>query len=180
VPAVTGGIGGMLAGHATGQRDERVFLVAQGASKTVYYAGGFLLLFVPQLYLSRGGGALLYRGLGLGREGSEYWLALASLALAGAGAFLLAAPLTALFLRLLERFHYRRVSWAALGLMIALVGLFFQGPGLLVMIVSAGIGLLPILFGGRRMNCLGIILLPVACNLSGIGPGVAAILGLTP
>jgi hypothetical protein len=28
------------------------------------------------------------------------------------------------------------------------------------------------------MNCLGVVLLPVACNMSGLGPGVAQWLGL--
>jgi hypothetical protein len=46
-PVVTGGIGAFLAGHATAQRDERSFIVSQGVSKLVYYAGGFLLFFLP-------------------------------------------------------------------------------------------------------------------------------------
>ncbi len=48
-PVVTGSIGAFLAGHATAQRDERSFLVSQGVSKLVYYAGGFLLFFLPGL-----------------------------------------------------------------------------------------------------------------------------------
>jgi len=36
-PLVTGGIGGFIAGHATAQRDERLFIISQGASKVVYY-----------------------------------------------------------------------------------------------------------------------------------------------
>ena len=35
-PVVTGGIGGLLAGHATAQRDDRLFILSQGASKAVY------------------------------------------------------------------------------------------------------------------------------------------------
>lgn len=50
--------------------------------------------------------------------------------------------------------------------------------GLLVMLASTGIGLLPILFGTRRMNCLGLILLPAACIMSGSGASVAVWLGL--
>ena len=45
-PVVTGGIGGFLAGHATAQRDDRLFIISQGASKIVYYVGGFLFFFV--------------------------------------------------------------------------------------------------------------------------------------
>ncbi|MGC9358585.1 MAG: tripartite tricarboxylate transporter permease, partial [Anaerolineae bacterium] len=54
-PVVTGGIGGFLAGHATAQRDDRAFIISQGAAKVVYYVGGFLLFFVPGLHLTRGG-----------------------------------------------------------------------------------------------------------------------------
>jgi hypothetical protein len=46
------------------------------------------------------------------------------------------------------------------------------------MLTAAGIGLIPVLFGSRRMNGLGIILLPMACNMSGVGPAVARSLGL--
>jgi TctA family transporter len=51
--------------------------------------------------------------------------------------------------------------------------------GVLIMVVSAGIGLLPVLFGSRRMNCLGVILLPAACNMSGFGTDIAGWLGLS-
>ena len=44
--------------------------------------------------------------------------------------------------------------------------------------VATGIGLIPVLFGSRRLNCLGILLLPIACNMSGFGPKIAAFLGL--
>ncbi|HFD39211.1 MAG TPA: hypothetical protein ENJ31_05105, partial [Anaerolineae bacterium] len=54
-PVVTGGIGGFLAGHATAQRDDRLFIVSQGASKLLYYVGAFLFFFVPGLHLTRGG-----------------------------------------------------------------------------------------------------------------------------
>ncbi len=39
-PVVTGGMGGLLAGQATAQRDDRAFIISQGASKVVYYVGG--------------------------------------------------------------------------------------------------------------------------------------------
>jgi putative membrane protein len=55
LPVISGGIGSLLAGHATAQRDDRVFLISQGASKVTYYAASLLLLFVPGLTLTRGG-----------------------------------------------------------------------------------------------------------------------------
>ena len=32
----------------------------------------------------------------------------------------------------------------------------------------------------RRMNCLGVLLLPITLNMAGVGPGVARLLGLLP
>ena len=66
----------------------------------------------------------------------------------------------------------------ALGIVVTLVGAVTGLAGLLVMVVATAIGLLPVLFGARRMNCLGVIMLPMACNMSGVGPTVAAWLGL--
>jgi putative membrane protein len=60
------------------------------------------------------------------------------------------------------------------GLVVLLTGL----PGLGVMAVASCIGVLPPLFGARRMNVLGVILLPLACNMSGVGPAIAEWLGL--
>ncbi|TAN37080.1 MAG: hypothetical protein EPN23_06615 [Verrucomicrobia bacterium] len=48
--------------------------------------------------------------------------------------------------------------------------------GLTVMLVATGLGLIPVLFGSRRMNCLGILLLPFTCNMSGFGPTIAQFL----
>jgi TctA family transporter len=49
---------------------------------------------------------------------------------------------------------------------------------LLVMGVAAAIGLIPVLFHSRRLNCLGVILLPMACSMSGYGGRIAEWLGL--
>ena len=91
---------------------------------------------------------------------------------------LLVAPLTRLTLAAMDRVGYRTISLAALFVIIVLVGGITGWSGLCVMGVAAGIGLLPVLFGSRRMNCLGVILLPMACNMSGVGSAVAQWLGL--
>jgi putative membrane protein len=180
LPAVTGGVGGLLAGHATAQRDERLFLVSQGASKVVYYAGALLLFFVPERSLTRGGAATLLRSYCEPGFSGGYELALGAVALSGAAAFWLLSPLTRLLLALLRRFGSRRMCAGSLALTVLLVGTMTGPTGLAVMTVGAGIGLLPVLFGSRRVNCLGVLLLPMACNLSGVGESVAAFLGLLP
>ncbi|MDD3276038.1 MAG: tripartite tricarboxylate transporter permease [Kiritimatiellales bacterium] len=177
-PVVTGGIGGLLAGHATAQRDERVFMMSQGVSKVVYYTGALMLFFVPGLFLTRGGGAWIIKGLYTPHTWGDYYLALGSIALSGALSFLLMSPLTKWTLKLMKKVDYRLISVFALGIIIALVFSITGWVGLFIMTVATGIGLIPVLFGSRRLNCLGVLLLPIACNMSGIGEPIAAFLGL--
>lgn len=177
-PVITGGIGGLLAGHATAQRNEKVFIMSQGVSKLVYYTGAFMLIFVPGLGITRGGGAWMVRTLYTPRTWHDYYMILASIALAGAASFLMMSPLAKGTIRLIGRYNYRSISAVALLIVVAMVGLVTGWIGLFIMLVGAGIGLLPVVYGSRRLNCLGILLLPIACNMSGIGPTIAGWLGL--
>jgi putative membrane protein len=177
-PAITGGVGALLAGAATAWRGDRVFLVSQGTSKLVYYVGGLLLLFVPGLHITRGAGAWMIKSMYLPQTWHDYYMALASIAIAGAISVLLVSPLAKASIAMITRFGYHQVSRISLVLIIGLVAGFTGMMGLFVMLVAMGIGLIPILYGTRRMNCLGIILLPIACNMSGIGPTVAGWLRL--
>jgi putative membrane protein len=177
-PVVTGGVGGMLAGHATAMRDDRAFLLSQGASKCVYYAGGLLLLFVPGLELTRGGAAWIMKGLYVPHTWYDYYLALSALSLAGATCLFLVSPLTRGTIALINAVGYTRLSVMALAFVTGLVVVTTGFPGLVVMLAATGIGLIPILHGSRRMNCLGIILLPMACNMSGFGTTVAKLIHL--
>lgn len=177
-PVVTGGVGGMLAGHATAQRDERVFIMSQGVSKLIYYTGAYMMFFVPGLGIRRGGGAWLVQGLYTPRTLYDYFMILGAIAIAGAVSFLLMAPLTRATLWLIRRINYRYVSVIALIVILSMVFGITGLKGFFVMMVGTGIGLLPVLFGSRRLNCLGILLLPMACNMSGIGQHIAGWLGL--
>ena len=177
-PVVTGGIGGMLAGHATAQRDERVFIMSQGVSKLVYYTGAFMLMFVPGLGIRRGGAAWMVQTLHVPHGYYDYFMIMGSMAIAGAVAFLMVAPMARWTIRLIERFNYRHVSTGALAIIVLLVYLVTGWAGLVIMTIGVGIGLLPVLYGSRRLNCLGVLLLPIGCNMAGFGQVVASWLGL--
>jgi putative membrane protein len=177
-PVVTGGIGGFIAGHATAQRDERLFLISQGASKVVYYVGGFLFFFVPGLQLTRGGMAWMLSTVYGQATPRLYLLAVAAAVLTGGLAFFLSLGLTRLLARLLARVHYRWISLSTLVILLLIV-IGMTGPGgLLICAVATGIGLIPVLWGSRRMNCMGVLLLPIALNMAGVGDVVARWLGL--
>jgi len=178
VPVISGGIGSLLAGHALSTRNERTFLLAQGACRSVYYSGGLLMLFVPALGLSHGSAASMLRVVHIMRPGDGA-VALAAACIGAGPALLLVMPATRGMLRLLERHGYRRVSLTALALLLLLVGTFGGLAGLALMLVATGIGLIPPLFGARRLNALGVVLLPMACAMSGLMPTVIRVLGLT-
>lgn len=177
-PAVTGGVGGFLAGHATAQRDDRLFIVSQGASKLVYYVGAFLFFFVPGLHLTRGGMASMLSVVYTPDTPASFWVVVVAILLGGALALGMLLWLSGLAVRVVVRFDYRWISAATLLLLVTIVMALTGWQGMLVAIVAAGIGLLPVMWGSRRMNCMGVLLLPMTLNMAGLGPTVAGWLGL--
>jgi putative membrane protein len=177
-PVVTGGIGGLIAGHATAQRDDRLFLISQGASKVVYYVGGFLLFFVPRLHLTRGGMAWMVSSVWSAHTPQTYYRAVAAVVLSGALSFFLLLRLSRLATRLMGAVKYRWINLGTLVLLFAIVSGTTGGGGVLICIVATGIGLIPVLWGSRRTNCMGVLLVPIALNLAGMGGAIARWLGL--
>jgi putative membrane protein len=178
LPAVTGGIGALIAGHATAQRDDRLFLISQGSAKVAYYVGALLFLFVPGLNAVRGGMAAMLNSLWRVRTPQTFYAAVGATIITGVGGFLLLLQLSRLAARVVGTVRYRTISLATLIVQIAIVALFAGWPGLVVCAVAAGIGLIPNLWGSRRVNCMGVILLPVALEFSGVAGTVSGWLGL--
>jgi len=177
-PVVTGGIGGFIAGHATAQRDDRVFIISQGASKVVYYVGGFLLFFVPRFHLTRGGMAWMLSGVWSAHTPRHYYVATVAVVLSGVLSFFLLLLISRLTIRLVGAVHTRWISLGTLAvLLVVVVGMTGWG-GLLICAVATGIGLIPVLWGCRRTNCMGVLLLPIGLNMAGVGGMVAGWLGL--
>jgi putative membrane protein len=178
LPVVTGGIGGLLAGHATAQRDDRLFMISQGASKVGYYVGSLLLLFVPGLTLARGGMAWMLSSIYVPYGWHSYWLAVAAVAACGALAFAFLIVAARGAARLVNQINVKWIAVISLFIVAGLTFWFTGQGGIVVMLVATTIGLIPVLVGGRRMNCLGILLLPITLNVIGVGPGIAQWLGL--
>jgi putative membrane protein len=177
-PVVTGGIGGFIAGHATAQRDDRLFLISQGASKVVYYGGAFLLYFVPGLHLTRGGMAWMVSSVWSSFTPQTYYLAVAAVVLSGVLSFLLLLVMARAATRIVGSVDYRWINLVtAVVLLAVVVGLTGWG-GLLICTVATGIGFIPVLWGSRRTNCMGVLLLPIALDMVGAGDAIAMWLGL--
>jgi len=178
LPVVTGGVGALLAGHTMGHRDSRGFLISQGAARMVYYAGGFLFLVMPGLGMVRGGAAGMVRTFGWIPGPVDYLQVLGALCMSGALLALIPAPMVRGMMTLTLRIGLRRLSVGGLVLLGILIAVSSGWPGIRVAVVAAGIGLIPPLFGTRRMNALGVLLIPLGCRLSGVDGRVAEWLGL--
>ena len=177
-PAVTGGIGGFLAGHATAQRDDRLFLISQGASKTMYYVGAYLFFFMPLFHLRRGGMASMVSTFYSARSLQDYWEAVGCMAICGSLAFFLLLLLARPLAQFTARIDTRVLSLVTLGFLLLMVGGFGGWGGLAVTAVATGIGLIPVVWGSRRMNCMGVLLLPITLNMLGMSAPLARWLGL--
>ena len=178
LPVVSGGIGGLLAGHASSKYDDRLFLISQGASKVGYYLGSLLLLFVPGVALVRGGMSWMLSSIYVPFGPRSYWLAVATVALCGAVALVLLMGCVKVAGHAASRINPKWLAAASLLMASAVTYGFTGSSGLAVMGVGAAIGLIPVLAGGRRMNCLGVILVPITLNIIGLGPDLARFLGL--
>jgi putative membrane protein len=164
LPVVSGGVGALFAGHAIGQRDERAFLISQGASRTAYYVGSLLLLFVPGLGLVRGGMSSILSTVFTPQGWSFYALVVAGMALCAIVAFGFTTGVAHAWVRHVHRISVRVMALAALCIACGLTFVFTGWVGALVMLVSTCVGCIPVFVGGRRMNCLGVLLVPILMN----------------
>jgi putative membrane protein len=92
--------------------------------------------------------------------------------------FMLLMPFTKMIQKLVEKVDYHWISVVALALVVPAVYSFTGWGGMAIMAVSTGIGLLPVMFQARRMNLMGVLLLPVCLNMAGYGNDVLRLLGL--
>jgi putative membrane protein len=176
-PAVTGGIGGIVAGAATGQRDDRIFVISQGVSKVVYYVGAFLLFFVPTLMakgggVPRGGMAIILKPIFTPYTPEEYFGILAVIMISGAISFLMMFPLTRWTIKLITRVDYHHILFGALGIIFIIVWGLTGWMGIFLMAVGTGIGLIPAFYHSRLSNSMALLLIWLAISMGGHGPAV--------
>jgi putative membrane protein len=108
----------------------------------------------------------------------SYYLAVAAVVLTGVISFFLLLLMTRLVIKLVAKVSYRWVSLGTLAMLLAIVVAMTGLGGLLICAAATGIGLIPVLWGSRRMNCMGVLLLPIGLNMVGAGDVVAGWLGL--
>jgi putative membrane protein len=108
----------------------------------------------------------------------QYLLVTAAIAICGFVSFLFLLYSSKLIARLISVISYQTLNIIALAVVVMIVFLMTGVMGLLIMMVATAIGIVPIMWNSRRLNLLGVILIPIWVNMAGLGPAVAAALGL--
>lgn len=181
IPAVTAGIGGIIAGHTVARRGDRLFIVSGGVAKVLYYVGAFLLLYcvTPMTPggIGRGGLAVILKPI-LQPISRELPLMIGVVLFSGFISFLVLLAGTRWMIKLLERIDYRLIYQATLPVLIFLVWWVTGFGGIALMLIATCIGLIPIVFHCRRSNSMAVLLVPIALNMAGYGDDVLRLLGL--
>jgi putative membrane protein len=165
-PGVTAGVAGMLAGQSANLINEKSILVSQGASRIVYYAGAMLLFFPMISNITRGGMSHLLKINNVLQDSTNnYFAAGAAMLITSAVALLILPIVFKLAVKLITRFGTEYISLGIIVVAVLAVTISFGFNGLVVLLTATAIGTLPNHFGCRRINCLGIILLPLAIIL---------------
>lgn len=185
LPAVTAGIGSIIASHATAlgfsARGDMLFIVGGGVTKFIYYVGAFVLVFVltplTPAGVGKGGLNVILRPI-FTPEPGDYMVAISVILVSGCLSFLLSLRLSEWVLSWVHDVDYHDLYWGALVMISTLVGALTGFPGLFTMLVGTAVGCVPVFFHARRSNCMGVLLIPIILNMAGLGDDVAAFLGL--
>jgi TctA family transporter len=167
-----------MAAKALARSGAETFLISQGAARFIFHVAGLVLWLLPGIGASGGSAANLLQAQYEMRPTRDYAVAIAAIPAAAAAAAVAGLALCRGLAALLHRLGRDRVSTAALLAMAAGTLALYGWAGIGVLAVASAIGVLAALLGARRENCFAVVLLPMACELSGIGPDVALWLGM--
>jgi len=86
---------------------------------------------------------------------------LASVLIAGSIATFLALKIAKGFAKVITKLNYNYMCYSVIGLIFVMVGFFSGWWGLLILVISTGVGIIPAVVGVGRNNAMGCLMLPV-------------------
>ena len=209
LPGVTAGIGAMWAGHVSNHRNldhvefqkpktpdtvvhvhtpsmyyrqERLFLIAGGIIKVMYYVGAFILLFVltklTPFGTGRGGLTFILKPVFVAEPG-DYFVLISAAILSGCISFIILTYLTEFTIKILPYLNLKMMYLATLVMIFVVI--YFMGGGWIglgVMCVTTCIGMIPVFYNCRRSHCMAVLLVPVTLNMAGYGDVIISFLRL--
>jgi putative membrane protein len=178
IPSLTAGVGNTFARHAVAQGGDRSFMFSQGVSRSVYYIGAVLLLFIPGVIIRRGGAALFITMFYVPETYGELLLIAALIIIAAAAGWFLFLMVTIIITKNIHRMNTRYISIFGIVIMLVLTFWMLGIAGLFILAVASAIGTIPIVFNTRRIHCVGVITIPIMISMAGLTIAVCILFGI--
>lgn len=178
VPSLTAGVGNTFARHAVAQGGDRSFMFSQGLSRSVYYVGAVLLLFIPGVTIRRGGGAMFITMFYVPSTMGDLLIVSAVALIAAGFGWMVFSGLTNILTKTIHKIRARYISIFGAIFMLILTYEMLGLPGLLIMSVSTAIGAIPLVFNTRRIHCIGVITIPIMISMAGLTAVVTTMFGI--
>ncbi len=159
LPAIGAAQATVLTQQITRRGDEKEFLVSIGAINTIVAL--FSLISLYTISRARSGAALAVQNV-LASFGLNELLLLVAVALIATGfSVIVMLKLTKKVVRAMQRIDYTKLTVFIILVLVVLV-LLFTGPmGIFILFISSAIGLLAPLFGVKRSNLMGVLMVPL-------------------
>ncbi len=141
-------------------RDKQAYLILVGCISSVAMFMSLITAF--SIGKARNGSIAVGQGLIGGLRFSDFELLVVVAIISGAIALILSLIIARIFSRLIGRFDYRTTCIILIFLVSSLVFVFSGIFGLVVLVASAALGLVPIFVGVNRTSLMGCLMLPVA------------------
>jgi len=149
----------ILGSNIMGKLSTFSFLILIGSINTVNMVVSLVSLYT--INKARNGAVLAIREILTSIDLSTLILFLATILFVGGIATFLALFLTRFFIKLVEKVNYQYLGLSVILLITLMVFYFSSWLGLLILIVSTGIGIIPNIVNVKRSHSMGCLMLPV-------------------
>jgi len=149
----------ILGSNLMGSLGTYTFLILIGSINTVNMAVSLVSLYT--INKARNGAVLAIRELLTSIDLNTLILFLATTLFAGGIAVFLALFLTRIFVKIIEKVNYSMLCVSVISLITILVFYFSSWMGILILIISTAIGIVPNIVNVKRSHSMGCLMLPV-------------------
>lgn len=157
LPGVGSGHAAAIGSEIIGQT-QKSFLILLGAINTIVMGLSFVAIF--SIGRARTGSALAVKEILNAISLSDLYFMLLATILSGLISFFLGIWISRYFSANISRISYPDLSLLVVGILAVMVSVFSGWLGLIIFLTSTALGIFTILSGARRINMMGVLLIP--------------------
>lgn len=168
LPGIGPSQAGVLVTSITRGKGVKEFIIALGSINTVSTLFSLLSLYL--ISKPRSGAAVAIEWMSGIPTFQEFLLLIASAVIATGIAAIITLKLAKTFIMWMEKVNYQALLLIIMISLTIMVGILTGFPGLLILFTATAIGLLPPLWGVKRTQAMGVLLLPIIMWGIGVAP----------